>query len=64
MNTDDVVQIHQLMSLYSHYADQRQSAAYRAIGRPLDFADVFVDDVRFQFRGIPARPLPHQCLCQ
>jgi len=49
MDIDDTVAIHQLMSLYGHFMDQAQSAGYRAIGRSIDFAEVFTEDVRFRF---------------
>jgi hypothetical protein len=49
MNIEDEVAIHQLMSLYGHFMDQAQSAAYLAIGRPVDFSEVFLDNVHFRF---------------
>jgi len=52
MNTEDIVAIHQLMSLYGHYMDQTSSKRYRAIGRPLEFGDVFIEDIEFRYADI------------
>jgi hypothetical protein len=52
MNTEDIIAIHQLMSLYGHYMDQTSSKRYRAIGRPLKFSDVFVDDIEFRYADL------------
>lgn len=51
MNTDDIVAITQVMSLYGHFLDQAQSDRYREIGRPVAYEEVFVEDVAFRFAG-------------
>jgi hypothetical protein len=55
MNTEDIVSIQQLMSLYGHYMDQNKSKRYRAIGRRLNFNDLFVDEIEFRFGDMVLR---------
>jgi hypothetical protein len=49
MDPQDIVAIHQLMSLYGHYMDQAQSDLYLAIGRKIEFEEVFTADIEFRF---------------
>jgi hypothetical protein len=55
MNTEDIVAIQQLMTLYGHYMDQNRSKRYRSIGRRLRFSDLFVDEIEFRFGDMVLR---------